>query len=41
MRSQDRTPREESPGLEHIELERTRIIEGKAGITHMHYRVKR
>jgi len=26
---------------EHIELERTRIIEGEAGVTHMHYRVKR
>jgi dihydrofolate reductase len=28
-------------GPEHIELERTRIIEGEAGVTHMHYRVKR
>jgi dihydrofolate reductase len=26
---------------EHIELERTRILEGEAGVTHMHYRVKR
>jgi dihydrofolate reductase len=26
---------------EHIELERTRIIEGEAGVTHMHYRVER
>jgi dihydrofolate reductase len=26
---------------EHIELERTRIIEGEAGVTHMHYRVQR
>jgi dihydrofolate reductase len=26
---------------EHIELERTRIIEGEAGVTHMHYRVRR
>ena len=26
---------------EHIELERTRVIEGEAGVTHMHYRVKR
>ena len=28
-------------GPEHIELERTRIIEGEAGVTHMHYRVQR
>ena len=28
-------------GPEHIELERTRILEGEAGVTHMHYRVKR
>ena len=26
---------------EHIELERTRILEGEAGVTHMHYRVLR
>jgi len=26
---------------EHIELERTRILEGDAGVTHMHYRVQR
>jgi dihydrofolate reductase len=26
---------------EHIELERTRILEGAAGVTHMHYRVRR
>jgi len=26
---------------EHIELERTRILEGEAGITHMHYRIQR
>jgi dihydrofolate reductase len=26
---------------EHIELERTRILEGEGGVTHMHYRVKR
>jgi dihydrofolate reductase len=26
---------------EHIELERTRIIEGEGGVTHMHYRVQR
>jgi hypothetical protein len=25
----------------HIELERTRILEGEAGVTHMHYRVQR
>src|SRR5436309_6568007 len=28
-------------GPEHIELERTRILEGAAGVTHMHYRVRR
>ena len=27
-------------GPEHIELERTRILEGEAGVTHMHYRVQ-
>jgi dihydrofolate reductase len=26
---------------EQIELERTRILEGEGGVTHMHYRVKR
>jgi dihydrofolate reductase len=26
---------------EHIELERTRILEGDAGVAHMHYRVRR
>jgi dihydrofolate reductase len=26
---------------EHVELERTRILEGEAGVTHMHYRVQR
>jgi dihydrofolate reductase len=26
---------------EHIELERTRVLEGEAGMTHVHYRVKR
>ena len=26
---------------EHIELERTRILAGEAGVTHMHYRVRR
>jgi dihydrofolate reductase len=26
---------------EHIELERTRTLEGDAGVTHMHYRVRR
>ena len=30
---------ERDPG--HIELERTRILEGEAGVTHVHYRVKR
>jgi dihydrofolate reductase len=28
-------------GPEHIELARTRILEGEAGVTHMHYRVQR
>jgi dihydrofolate reductase len=28
-------------GPEHIELERTRILEREAGVTHMHYRVQR
>ena len=28
-------------GPEHIEFERTRILEGEAGVTHMHYRVQR
>ena len=26
---------------EHIELERTRILEGEGGVTHMHYRIQR
>ena len=26
---------------EQIELERTRILEGEGGVTHMHYRVRR
>jgi dihydrofolate reductase len=26
---------------EHIELERTRVLEGERGVTHMHYRVRR
>jgi dihydrofolate reductase len=26
---------------EHIELERTRILEGEGGVTHIHYRVRR
>ncbi len=26
---------------EHIELERTRVLDGEAGVTHMHYRVQR
>jgi dihydrofolate reductase len=26
-------------GPQHIELERTRVLEGEAGVTHMHYRV--
>ena len=28
-------------GPEHLELERTRILEGEAGVTHLHYRVRR
>jgi dihydrofolate reductase len=28
-------------GPEHIELERTRILEGEAGVTHLRYRVRR
>jgi dihydrofolate reductase len=28
-------------GPEHVELERTRILEGEAGVTHLHYRVQR
>jgi dihydrofolate reductase len=31
----------EGLGPEQIELERTRILEGEAGVTHMHYRVLR
>jgi dihydrofolate reductase len=27
--------------LDHIELERTRILEGEDGVTHLHYRIKR
>lgn len=30
----------ENLGPEHIELERTRVLEGEAGVTHMHYRVQ-
>jgi dihydrofolate reductase len=26
---------------EHIELERTRVLQGEAGVTHLHYRVRR
>jgi dihydrofolate reductase len=26
---------------EHVELERTRVLHGEAGVTHLHYRVKR
>jgi dihydrofolate reductase len=26
---------------EHVELERTRILEGESGVTHIHYRVRR
>jgi dihydrofolate reductase len=31
----------EGLGAEHIELERTRVLEGEDGVTHMHYRVHR
>jgi dihydrofolate reductase len=31
----------EGLAAEHIELERTRILEGENGVTHMHYRVQR
>ena len=31
----------EGMAAEQIELERTRILEGEGGVTHMHYRVKR
>lgn len=31
----------EGLGPEHIELERTRILEGEGGVTHMRYRVQR
>src|ERR687889_76915 len=30
----------ENLGPEHIDLERTRVLEGEAGVTHMHYRVQ-
>lgn len=28
-------------GPEHVELERTRVLEGEGGVTHMHYRIRR
>jgi dihydrofolate reductase len=31
----------EGLGPEHIELERTRVLEGEGGVTHLHYRVRR
>ena len=31
----------EHVAAERIELERTRILEGEGGVTHMHYRVQR
>jgi dihydrofolate reductase len=31
----------EGLAAEHIDLERTRILEGEDGVTHMHYRVQR
>ena len=31
----------EGLGPEHIELERTRVLEGDGGVTHVHYRVRR
>jgi dihydrofolate reductase len=27
-------------GPEHVELERTRVLEGEGGVTHLHYRVR-
>jgi hypothetical protein len=36
-----RAPSLEHLGPEHIELERTRILEGEDDVTHMHYRVQR
>jgi len=31
----------EGLGPEHIELQRTRVLEGEGGVTHLHYRVRR
>ena len=31
----------EGLAAQQIELERTRILEGEGGVTHMHYRVRR
>ena len=31
----------EGLAAEQIELERTRVLEGEAGVTHLHYRVRR
>jgi hypothetical protein len=31
----------EGLAAEQIELERTRVLEGEGGVTHMHYRVRR
>jgi dihydrofolate reductase len=31
----------EGLGAEHIELERTRVLEGESGVTHLRYRVRR
>ena len=31
----------EGLAAEHVEVQRTRILEGEAGVTHMHYRVQR
>jgi dihydrofolate reductase len=28
-------------GIEHRELDRTRVLEGEGGVTHLHYRVRR
>ena len=31
----------DDPAAEHVDLERTRVLEGEGGVTHLHYRVKR
>ena len=36
-----RAPSLRTPRPEHIELERTRILEGEDDVTHMNYRIRR